>query len=377
MSKRQRTREEKINDCLDNHICNLHPDLRNELFKILIESTHLNNSVARMKSFLAKELQLPEMGILTFPYWVARGWSIPEAKYKSKIIHKTKKHSPFSRQHWMEKINPETGKKYTEVEADFKRNSLRPIKKEYWLIRGNSEEKAILLANEQKEYNNNKGANGSLNRNKEETFATSYKRPEYWLMRGFSEEDAKEKISQSQVTFSKEKCIEKYGDEKGIEIWNKRQEKWLNTLNSKTKTEILEINSKKSSKINYKTLWTEELDDPCMLYILKIGDNVLKIGITTKELYKRYKHTSLKSCEVILTHKDTVNNCFILEQLIKMRYKEKVLSKNEQIGEFGYTESFKDISETEFTDTLHELMKTNYKEFFYEEIKSKKYKIHI
>lgn len=48
----------------------------------------------------------------------------------------------------------------------------------------------------------------------------------YWLKKGYSEEDAKNIISERQRTFTLEKCIEKYGEEKGKEVWKNRQLKW-------------------------------------------------------------------------------------------------------------------------------------------------------
>lgn len=50
---------------------------------------------------------------------------------------------------------------------------------------------------------------------------------DYWIKKGYNEEDAKKKLSERQTTFSKEKCIKKYGEEKGLEIWKERQDKWL------------------------------------------------------------------------------------------------------------------------------------------------------
>ena len=60
---------------------------------------------------------------------------------------------------------------------------------------------------------------------------------EYWTKRGFSEEEAIKKVSERQTTFSKEICIEKYGEEEGIRIWKERQEKWQKTLDSKSPEE--------------------------------------------------------------------------------------------------------------------------------------------
>src|SRR5690606_12033861 len=51
-----------------------------------------------------------------------------------------------------------------------------------------------------------------------------------WISKGYSEEEATKMVSERQKTFSKEKCISKYGEEKGLEIFNERTAKWLNSL---------------------------------------------------------------------------------------------------------------------------------------------------
>jgi very-short-patch-repair endonuclease len=53
---------------------------------------------------------------------------------------------------------------------------------------------------------------------------------EYWTKQGFTEDEAIDKISKLQVTFSLEKCIEKYGEEEGQKRWKERQKKWLNSF---------------------------------------------------------------------------------------------------------------------------------------------------
>ena len=52
----------------------------------------------------------------------------------------------------------------------------------------------------------------------------------YWTEKGYSEEEAKLKVHERQQTFSLEKCIKKYGEEKGLEIFKQRQEKWKKSL---------------------------------------------------------------------------------------------------------------------------------------------------
>ena len=81
------------------------------------------------------------------------------------------------------------------------------------------------------------------------------------IKRGYSEDIARNMLSNRQSTFSKEICIEKYGQEEGLNIWNDRQSKWMNTLDSKTEEEKIEINRKKLfngagySKISQKMFW--------------------------------------------------------------------------------------------------------------------------
>lgn len=237
----------KIKTCLDK-VGNLHPVLYEKMFNDLHNYEEKAN-VQKLKSLVTKLLQIPESGRYTINYWISRGWTESEAYYRSKEQSKTKQHrySPFSKEFWMEKINPITGKNYTEDEADFHRNTLRPIKKEYWMMKGHSEEESIQLANKCKNDNNKKG---SVKRSKQSTeFKRSTNRlcVEYWLLRGHTEEEAKEFIKERQNIFTLEKCVQKYGEEEGFRVWKQRQDKWQNTLKNKSEEEILSINARKKS----------------------------------------------------------------------------------------------------------------------------------
>lgn len=53
---------------------------------------------------------------------------------------------------------------------------------------------------------------------------------EYWVSRGYTPEKAKCIISDSQKTFSLEKCICKYGEVRGKQIFEERQRKWQGSL---------------------------------------------------------------------------------------------------------------------------------------------------
>jgi hypothetical protein len=71
---------------------------------------------------------------------------------------------------------------------------------------------------------------------------------EYWIKRGLTHLEAKKMVHQRQQTFSKERCVKKYGYEEGIRIWKERQERWQNTLNSKPYEEQLRILKAKAEK---------------------------------------------------------------------------------------------------------------------------------
>ena len=93
-------------------------------------------------------------------------------------------------------------------------------------------------------------------------------RIEYWLNKGYNEKEAKQKLSDRQKTFTLNKCVIKYGEIKGLEIWNERQRKWSEKIESKYKNgdfvkfrnenysipelELFEIIIEKSNLINEK-----------------------------------------------------------------------------------------------------------------------------
>jgi G:T-mismatch repair DNA endonuclease (very short patch repair protein) len=68
---------------------------------------------------------------------------------------------------------------------------------------------------------------------------------QWWLDKGYSKEEAKEKLKDRQITFSKEKLIKKYGED-GLKKWTERQQKWIETLNTKSDEEKSRINKAKA-----------------------------------------------------------------------------------------------------------------------------------
>lgn len=164
---------------------------------------------------------------------------------------------------------------------------------------------------------------------------------EFYLSQGYSLEESEELLSERQSTFSLQKCIEKHGEEIGFEIWKERQEKWLNTLNNKSQEEIDEINRKKSSRFNYKFLWNGNYEHiPGLFYVIQLNDHYTKIGITSQNVKKRYG-SFVKEEQIKFLLTGNMYSSFQLEQILKHKLKEFKILPEEQIGEFGWTETFK------------------------------------
>lgn len=253
---------EKIIECLDEKIKNIHPVLRQELI-LHLQTIPESNNVVKCKSYVVKLLGIPEQGRHTKRYWTSRGWSEAEAYAKSKQNAKrTNRISPYSREFWIDKINPKTGVNYTDIEADYERNSRRPIKKEYWIKLGYTEEEAKILASKTKENNNKKGMKNIRKMDPEIRRVINKRCVEYWINLGFSEQEAIEQISKEQTTFSLSICIEKYGEDEGKKRWLERQEKWHKSF-------------KKSnfSKISQELFWeiSKSLENLDFIYFAELG----------------------------------------------------------------------------------------------------------
>jgi len=240
------TKPEIVNNVLVNKIKNLKPSFEDQLKVKLLNHPGVTSIVACLA--IIRQLYIPATCLpkTSVQYWVARGWTNSEAYVKAKENKQKNCKSAFSREFWTSRTNPKTGVSYTEHEADFERNSRRPIRKEYWIKKGYNEVDATQLAKETKSQNNKKGANQSSNT--EVRRVTSKRCMEYYTARGWSDSEAIEMVSKGQRFFSKEICVEKHGEEKGIEIWQNRQNKWQEKLKAKPAEELARINRLKISK---------------------------------------------------------------------------------------------------------------------------------
>lgn len=100
---------------------------------------------------------------------------------------------------------------------------------EHWLNKGYTEEEAKQKVSEVQTNNANKFSRKRKD-NPEQYSATTTTQLGYWIKKGYTEEEARQKLKERQTTFSKELCIEKYGEEEGLKVFTERQEKWNKSL---------------------------------------------------------------------------------------------------------------------------------------------------
>lgn len=181
----------------------------------------------------------------------------------------------------------------------------------------------------------------------------------YWTKLGYTQEDAKNEVSKYQTTFSLSLCIERYGDQEGTFIFNNRQEKWQNTIQSKSIKELGKINAAKGSDKNgnpHKGIYCESYfshnedykNIPAILYYVRFWNNdteFWKIGIskylTTEERFGEnnifLNKTTLHKKDVYI-ERNTLYNCYIQEQKILSKYKPKRVKVS--VNGFSTTEAF-------------------------------------
>ena len=191
----------------------------------------------------------------------------------------------------------------------------------------------------------------------------------FYVNKGMTEQQARQAVTERQTTFSKAKCVEKYGEEGGIARWEDRQTKWQSTLSSKPAHEIERIDRSKATKMNYRSLWKSELDAPGKLYALILPNGWVKVGVTTRTLHQRYGG-QLKDVQVVLDVDMCIDECFKVEQLCKRQFASYAIDKSQKQGVFGWVEVFNTPSDdvvnfinnlTSDTTRIHECFKREFR----------------
>jgi len=183
----------------------------------------------------------------TLEYFTSRGWSEAEAKKMLKDKQTTNSLSAIMKKHGVCKENAQKilidrskrGQETLQRRDDYdviKKSRGRGNSIDFIVTKINPSTGANYTRDEAKKYISNKQQK-ALN-----CFWSSVRTGdvvyypnttiEYYLRRGFSLEESNKMLKNRQITFSLDKCISKHGEIDGFEIWKKRQQKWLNTLDS-------------------------------------------------------------------------------------------------------------------------------------------------
>jgi hypothetical protein len=208
------------------------------------------------------------------------------------------KGSPYSKQYWVER-----GLNENKIEDHIR--TLRPVNIEYWIKNGYTEEEAILQIEGQKmvslrgciaRFGEKKGIKKWEEREGKRSAAGKLGSAniQYWLNKGYSESEAVIKRKERQTTFSLEKCVEKYGEEKGLIKFNERQVKWQKTLykNGKLKSGYSEV----SQELFYKLIEGVEINEYNYLLFAKKGGEFV---LNDDNGFYRYDFTDLKNKRII------------------------------------------------------------------------------
>jgi hypothetical protein len=189
--------------------------------------------------------------------------------------------SVFSKHYWI-------SKGYSEEEAGYQISIRRPNNINYYINKGHSLEESQLLVKQRQ----SKGGKTRSNLSDIEKRKLSPRCIEFWLEKGLTIDEARDKLASHQSTFTKEKCIKKYGEEQGLIIWQERQIKWQDTINSKSQEEKKVINEKK----NYWNTKTEDdQNDIKNRMVATLKDTVSKRTIDEKRaLGKKMSDTAIK-----------------------------------------------------------------------------------
>jgi hypothetical protein len=238
-------------DLLDKFKCNINKEnIRNikikyntyciyfNYFKYLKDTKQKTN----LKLFKFKKC----LGFLKYPssnimYFIDRGWSKDEAKklylkrQQTFTIESVAKRYNLSQKEAKEKITNsyKKGIKTAKQNPNWLKNKRQSIKKARLYVENNKDEwhKKLL-----------KGAK-KLRRDIKDG-KREYLLPyhvKYWLKRGYTQKESLELVSERQRTFTKEKCIKKYGERDGIKRWEQRQIKWRAAMDAKSPEEKREI----------------------------------------------------------------------------------------------------------------------------------------
>lgn len=205
--------------------------------------------------------------------------------------------------------------KYTSI-FDINNFANKRWSKDYWIMRGWSEEESIDKVFEIQQNNYIKKSKKYTN---EEMRKFSPRCIEYFLEKGLTSEEAQKELTKNQTTFSLKICIEKYGEE-GQRVYNKRQQKWKDSM------DYTSFKTNRTGKYNetFFKKYPDKANETGYLYYFSFifeENTYYKIGIT-KDINRRMRYFSYLNPEIISIKENTLQEVYREEAIILKENKE-------------------------------------------------------
>jgi G:T-mismatch repair DNA endonuclease (very short patch repair protein) len=155
--------------------------------------------------------------------------------------------------YWLKKFSEDIAiEKHKNYKSESRKKNYRCI--EYWLERGHSKEDAIIQISKLQNLNSKEAFQkryGKDFENKYSIFKENIKKTRntninFYLSKGYSLDESQLILHERQKTFSLTKCIEKYGEDLGYLKWKERQDKWQKSMSNLSEEKKQEIKKKQS-----------------------------------------------------------------------------------------------------------------------------------
>ena len=230
-------------------------------------------------------------------YWINKGFSKEEAINEISLAQKNSSKCVKIYHGKSKKMLIEKG--YSEEQI--KNICLSPTNIEFWVSKGLTIGEANIKISELQTNNANKFSNLRKD-NPNDYSAISQTQLGYWVNKGYSNYDAKIEVSKRQTTFSKELCIQKYGEEEGLKIFTERQNKWSKSLSTGGNLKI--GYSKISQELFYCLLDKYEIRDKDSIYFATHNKEFKLNKCESEGGIWLYDFTDIKNKKIIEFHGD-------------------------------------------------------------------------
>lgn len=178
----------------------------------------------------------------------------------------------------------------------------------------------------------------------------------YYTSRGHSEAEGKLLLAKRQTTFNLEKCVDRYGPIEGFAHWQERQDRWQAAFDEYTSEQIEALNKSKSWNNGVGIFGKPDIDYPDgIFYVLQLKNGFIKIGISQNPVEGRYSLKTLDGCKVLFTIPNKVNDCYKLEQIVKLKLQDFAINKEEIQEGFGWTETFKGVASEDILSIIESI----------------------